>query len=295
VYRYAYQGQELDKETGMEAFQLRLWDGRIGRWLSPDPYGQHFSPYLGMGNSPVNTIDPDGGWETKFGAWWHGLWDGRDGTVFQSETMGDWGIAYQGEGFDPGDGGVGVNGTYTFGGERYNTFDKWDREIIAGGIDNYSHLRTENEWSRYSMDDKLTVARKAIFRDAMNEAAIEPFSNNMKALYSTGLYGSGLGTGPNVIGSYVASTSKFKNFADVFKLATTIEKVKAGRKGIIVGESAGKVYNELIKSGFRVHSKTANIKRLVRGSEEIIFRKSNSGGYGAFDTFTSGKTSILFK
>lgn len=104
----------------MEAFQLRLWDGRIGRWLNPDPYGQHSSPYLGMGNSPVNTIDPDGGWETRFGAWWHGLWDGRDGKVFQSESMGDWGISYNGEGFDPGDGGVGINGSYTFGGKRYN-------------------------------------------------------------------------------------------------------------------------------------------------------------------------------
>jgi RHS repeat-associated protein len=66
-YRFAFQGQELDPSTGMEAFQLRLWDGRIGRWLSPDPYGQHFSPYLGMGNNPVTTVDPDGGWETKFG------------------------------------------------------------------------------------------------------------------------------------------------------------------------------------------------------------------------------------
>jgi|GEM_PF-2275697 hypothetical protein len=45
----------------MEAFQLRLWDGRIGRWLSPDPYGEFHSPYLGMGNNPVSTIDPDGG------------------------------------------------------------------------------------------------------------------------------------------------------------------------------------------------------------------------------------------
>lgn len=60
-YRYAFQGQELDGETGMEAFQLRLWDGRIGRWLSPDPYGEFASPYLGMGNNPVSTIDPDGG------------------------------------------------------------------------------------------------------------------------------------------------------------------------------------------------------------------------------------------
>ena len=43
-YRYAFQGQELDPETGMEAFQLRLWDGRIGSWLSPDPYGQYARP-----------------------------------------------------------------------------------------------------------------------------------------------------------------------------------------------------------------------------------------------------------
>ena len=62
-YRYAFQGQELDPETGMEAFQLRLWDGRIGRWLTVDPYEQHFSPYIGMGNNPVNRIDPDGGWD----------------------------------------------------------------------------------------------------------------------------------------------------------------------------------------------------------------------------------------
>jgi len=60
-YRYAFQGQEVDGETGMEAFQLRLWDGRLGRWLSPDPYGQYSSPYLGMGNNPIGIIDPDGG------------------------------------------------------------------------------------------------------------------------------------------------------------------------------------------------------------------------------------------
>ncbi|WP_281228729.1 RHS repeat domain-containing protein [Flavobacterium aquiphilum] len=60
-YRYAFQGQELDKETNMEAFQLRLWDGRLGRWLSPDPMGEFHSPYLGMGNTPIGAIDPNGG------------------------------------------------------------------------------------------------------------------------------------------------------------------------------------------------------------------------------------------
>ncbi|WP_417800652.1 polymorphic toxin type 43 domain-containing protein [Tenacibaculum sp.] len=60
-YRYAYQGQEKDPETGKEAFQLRLWDARIGRWLTTDPKREFNSPYLGMGNNPMNKIDPDGG------------------------------------------------------------------------------------------------------------------------------------------------------------------------------------------------------------------------------------------
>ena len=67
AYRYAYQGQEKDPETGKEAFELRLWDGRIGRWLTTDPKGQYASPYLGMGNDPINGIDPDGGFKWK---WW---------------------------------------------------------------------------------------------------------------------------------------------------------------------------------------------------------------------------------
>ena len=68
-YRYAYQGQEVDPETGKEAFQLRLWDGRIGRWLTTDPAGQFNSPYLGMGNNPISGVDPDGAWVKGAGFW----------------------------------------------------------------------------------------------------------------------------------------------------------------------------------------------------------------------------------
>lgn len=77
-YRYAFQGQELDTETNMEAFKLRLWDGRIGRWLSPDPYGQYASPYLGMGNNPVSRVDPDGGadGDPGKGSWFSRMWNG---------------------------------------------------------------------------------------------------------------------------------------------------------------------------------------------------------------------------
>ncbi len=60
--RRGYQGQfaEEDEETGYDQFEARLWDGRIGRWMATDPAGQFYSPYLGMGNSPINGVDPDG-------------------------------------------------------------------------------------------------------------------------------------------------------------------------------------------------------------------------------------------
>ena len=66
-YRYGYQGEYAEDETlenGIKAnsFQLRLYNPKFGRWLNPDPYGQFNSPYLAMGNTPVNGVDPDGGW-----------------------------------------------------------------------------------------------------------------------------------------------------------------------------------------------------------------------------------------
>ncbi len=65
-YRFGYQGIEHDPETGWNAFALRNYDPRMGRWFNPDPYGQHYSPYLAMGNNPVSMIDPDGGLDFSF-------------------------------------------------------------------------------------------------------------------------------------------------------------------------------------------------------------------------------------
>jgi RHS repeat-associated protein len=63
-YRYGYQGQysEKDKETGFNFFDLRMYNARIGRTISPDPYGQFASPYMWVGNNPVSGTDPTGGW-----------------------------------------------------------------------------------------------------------------------------------------------------------------------------------------------------------------------------------------
>ncbi|MCD6065594.1 MAG: repeat-associated core domain protein [Bacteroidetes bacterium] len=66
-FPYAYQGQQKDEETGLLNFELRQYDARIGRWYNPDPNKQHHSPYLAMGNNPVSSIDPDGGWDGDSG------------------------------------------------------------------------------------------------------------------------------------------------------------------------------------------------------------------------------------
>ncbi|MEL6638255.1 MAG: RHS repeat-associated core domain-containing protein, partial [Bacteroidota bacterium] len=67
-YRYAYQGQyaEADGETGWAAFDLRSYDGRVGRWMTVDPYREFWSPYLAMGNQPHMLTDPTGGSTNPF-------------------------------------------------------------------------------------------------------------------------------------------------------------------------------------------------------------------------------------
>jgi|GEM_PF-2099328 len=78
----------------MVTFELRLWDGRLGRWLTVDPMGQYFSPYLGMGNNPISRIDPDGGMDTEPPRSATGLddffHDTSDGTYYFGNADGTW-------------------------------------------------------------------------------------------------------------------------------------------------------------------------------------------------------------
>jgi RHS repeat-associated protein len=58
-----YQGDnsEEEDESGYLEFDLRMYDPQLGRWGQPDPYDEFASPYIGMGNDPVNFVDPSGG------------------------------------------------------------------------------------------------------------------------------------------------------------------------------------------------------------------------------------------
>ncbi|ELR71941.1 hypothetical protein C900_02126 [Fulvivirga imtechensis AK7] len=61
---FKYQGlySEYDEYTHWNAFAIRgNYDSRLGTWYSQDPYAQFANPYVGMGNNPINGVDPDGG------------------------------------------------------------------------------------------------------------------------------------------------------------------------------------------------------------------------------------------
>src|SRR5690554_1346823 len=91
---FLYQGQEkVDLFNGSEyEFMLRNYQAELGRWNSVDPYSQFSSPYVGMGNSPVSNVDPDGGWS------WAGFGVGAliGGTAGYVASGGDWEYAAAG-------------------------------------------------------------------------------------------------------------------------------------------------------------------------------------------------------
>lgn len=58
LYQSSY--ATLDSLTGYYDFLSRSYDPALGRFFAVDPAGQFASPYLGMGNAPHASIDPDG-------------------------------------------------------------------------------------------------------------------------------------------------------------------------------------------------------------------------------------------
>jgi RHS repeat-associated protein len=67
-YRYGFNGKENDnevknKEGSQQDYGMRIYDTRLGRWLSVDPLAAKYpfaSPYNYALNTPIQAIDPDG-------------------------------------------------------------------------------------------------------------------------------------------------------------------------------------------------------------------------------------------
>ena len=64
-YRFGFNGKEKISQLSLYNYDFgaRMYDSRIGRWLSIDPLAEKYtsmSPYLSMGGNPLVNIDSDG-------------------------------------------------------------------------------------------------------------------------------------------------------------------------------------------------------------------------------------------
>ena len=58
---YRYTGQEVNGALGTYNYHARQYDAGVGRFLRVDPARQFASPYVYVGNNPINGVDPTGG------------------------------------------------------------------------------------------------------------------------------------------------------------------------------------------------------------------------------------------
>jgi RHS repeat-associated protein len=62
-FRYKFNGKETDSETGTQDYGMRIYDTRLGKFLSVDPMiGSYpfYTPYQFASNTPIVAIDIDG-------------------------------------------------------------------------------------------------------------------------------------------------------------------------------------------------------------------------------------------
>ena len=65
AYRYGFNGKEKDSETSSDNYDFgaRIYDGRLGRWMSVDPLMKRyagFTPYHYCGDNPILFVDFNG-------------------------------------------------------------------------------------------------------------------------------------------------------------------------------------------------------------------------------------------
>ncbi len=72
AYSWGFNGKEKDDEISGGGnnldFGARIYDSRLGRWMSVDPKSKNapgLTPYRGFFNNPIYIIDPDGKFEIK--------------------------------------------------------------------------------------------------------------------------------------------------------------------------------------------------------------------------------------
>ena len=180
--------EDETEETGWNSFELRNYDPVIGRWMTVDPYNQYWSGYIGMGNDPVNGVDPDGGFKTKFGAWFYNLTHGGGGEIQYGLDKDEWFVGRDMEN-TLANGEITVNYQRVFEASNNNwagsAFNKFDYGLdytrdFAAGVNDFVNIYYEMREANWVNSDKYFHSKanfKATVRGDGGEYAAEKMSN----------------------------------------------------------------------------------------------------------------------
>src|SRR5690606_30107790 len=136
-YRYGFNGKENDNAisgTGNKLdFGARIYDSRLGIWLSVDPYFNKphnvpISPYVYVANNPIIFLDPDGKDRIITHTVTYEFGDGESLTLTKTEVI-------KGEYYKH----VGENGKYYY----YDTHETTSTFIKVGKGEKYSGSSTQ--------------------------------------------------------------------------------------------------------------------------------------------------------
>jgi len=141
--------------VGLTAFNLRQYDARLGRWQTPDPYGQHHSPYLAMSNNPVSFTDPDGGYD---GYWVDGI---RVFGIDMTDLLDRYGRS--GQAFDLAIYTTDANGRLTYGDELYNVI--MDNGNLRSAEYSYAEMLNVTEALYQQPDGSIVSVSATVFRN----------------------------------------------------------------------------------------------------------------------------------
>lgn len=268
--KYLYNGKELttDFDLGWYDYGNRFYDAAIGRWHTQDLMAEFYydqSPYNYVGNDPMSFIDPNGDFKTKFGAWWHKVWNGGDG--IGKDKGGEY-FVYTQSATEDDEGGVTVTSTRVFDKNGRSegkdlAFEKKKAEYIKM----LEHEAQIDKWVAQGIYDRsLTVSE--VRQNMINDFALVAMPNILKTT----------STVTNSAKSGISSVD------DLLNAAGQLKRVKGAKQGFVSG-NAQKIFNSLIKGGTKVRG---NLYKLKDGTL-VNFHKSTTTGIQTIDINKAGQ------
>jgi len=293
-FPYGYQGQEKDAETGLTNFELRQYDGRIGRWYNPDPMGQHHSPYLAMSNNPVSSTDPDGGWDGGWGLGYGGDDAFRDYMFSQGSVQ---------NGFMNGDMDAGINA-------------QENNALTMHGYNNYraNHTNENGEWgdwitgtSHTTYGEEMTSSTFSVNPNAKvdNPRASGVYQNTsynyynpLKTQSGIGSIGLGLGALSNV---HPVAKVAAVSYGTGFIVGSNIESFSNGvaKALMFLGVSESALYGNYNTTAQSSYVSTSYYDKMTNEISRIMLKTAGPMGFqyalvartnGLYENVRGGKT-----